>query len=194
MAKGASKKVSSQNASSLKLLLLGGLVSNASQLFSLFVFRHSFGDVLKYVLSSLVALAITLLLRDMASKGEDLNAEGLTALLWDVVFVTWFVHVGTAFVWRRFWWLYALIPCYGLFLGYTKLVVPFVFKGQDPLASVFASLRGRSDAAASSQGRAATAQTGANADADSLSKRQKKLQARADRGDPRVQRREVKRG
>lgn len=48
-------------------------------------------------------------MRDMASKGEDLQAEGLTALMWDVIFVTWTVHVATALIWRKFWWLYAVV-------------------------------------------------------------------------------------
>lgn len=146
-------------------------------------------DVVKYVLSETVALAIVLLMRDMAAKGEDLNAEGLTALMWDVVFVTWFVHVGTAFVWRKFWWLYASIPCYGVFLGYIKLVVPFVFRGQDPLASVLASFRGGEAKGAKPASRGSTSGT----EKDGLSKRQKKLQARANRRDPRVQKKEVER-
>lgn len=118
MAKGASKKISSQNAASLTLLLRGFLLSNLIHILSYTPilasarYRHSGAykwDVAKYILSEGVALAIGLLMRDMASKGEDLNAEGLTALLWDVVFVTWFVHVGTALVWRRLWWLYAVV-------------------------------------------------------------------------------------
>lgn len=132
------------------------------------------------------------MMRDMAAKGEDLNAEGLTALLWDVIFVTWFVHVGTALIWRRLWWLYAVIPAYGLFLGYTKLVVPFLFKGQDPLASIFGAFTGSKGSSARGSGAAPGSSAAAAAEADGMSKRQKKLQARADRGDPRVQRREAK--
>lgn len=116
-AKGASKRISSQNASSLTLLTRGFILSNLAQIVSLTLFtsvarRHTSAykwDILKYVLTEVVAVGIALVMRDMAVKGEDLNAEGLTALMWDVVFVTWAVHVGTAFVWRRLWWLYAVV-------------------------------------------------------------------------------------
>lgn len=122
MAKGASKKITAQNATSMTLLLRGFLISNLIQILSFTPilasqrYRHSGAykwDIFKYILSEGVAAAIGLLMRDMASKGEDLNAEGLTALLWDVVFVTWFVHVGTALVWRRLWWLYAVVSSEG---------------------------------------------------------------------------------
>lgn len=83
----------------------------------------------------------------------------------------------------------AQIPLYGIFLLYTKLIVPFIFGGRDPIAGVVASLTG------GRQGGQQTQQQPANPqEAEQISKRQKKLQARAERGDPRVQSRQVKRG
>ncbi|CAO1616132.1 unnamed protein product [Jaminaea pallidilutea] len=201
MAKGASKKISSNNASSLKLLLYGFVITNALQLLLLFTpllsslrYRRSSTwtwDLVRYVLTEAVAAGIALVMRDMASKGEDLDAQGLTALMWDVVFVTWFIHAGTALIWRRLWWIYAVIPLYGLFLAYTKLVVPFVFKGQDPIAAIISKLAGAGSGAGGA--RSSHGSAPAQNEADALSKRQKKLLARADRGDARVQRREAKR-
>lgn len=119
MAKGASKKISSNNASSLRLLLYGFVITNALQLLLLFTpllsslrYRRSSTwtwDLVRYVLTEAVAAGIALVMRDMASKGEDLDAQGLTALMWDVVFVTWFIHAGTALIWRRLWWIYAVV-------------------------------------------------------------------------------------
>lgn len=101
----------------MTLLTRGFVLSNAAQLLSLTLLtstaRRGTGaykwDIAKYVVTELIAAAIALVMRDMAVKGDDLNAEGLTALMWDVVFVTWAVHVGTALVWRKLWWLYAVV-------------------------------------------------------------------------------------
>ena len=63
----------------------------------------------------------------MAKKGSDLAAAGLTACvlrplatnqdaddpscryMFDVLYVTWFVHVATALVSPKFWWLYLAV-------------------------------------------------------------------------------------
>lgn len=88
-------------------------MTNAVQLLYLTVLarRTRKWDIARYVVTEIIAAGIALLMRDMALKGEDLNAEGLTALMWDVIFVTWAVHVGTALVWKKLWWLYAVVSC-----------------------------------------------------------------------------------
>ncbi|PWN23806.1 hypothetical protein BCV69DRAFT_10789 [Microstroma glucosiphilum] len=197
MAKGASKRISSQNASSLTLLFRGFLITNLLQILSLTLLTPGYRrrsssykwDIIKYVLTEAIAAGLGLVMRDMAKKGDDLSAEGLTALMWDVVFVTWAVHVGTALIWRRFWWLYAVIPLYSTYLAYSKLIVPFLFRGADPIASLFSAVTGRA-----APRNAGPAQGTGEEKTETLSKRQQKLAARADRGDARVQRREVKRG
>ncbi|CAO1629873.1 unnamed protein product [Sympodiomycopsis kandeliae] len=186
MAKGSQKKITSQNVSSMKLLHIGFLISNASQLVSLYFFRRRKYDIVKYVLTEIIALGLYLVLRDMSNKHEDLNQEGgLTALIWDVVFITWIIHVATAFLWRGFWWLYLVIPLYGAFLLYSKLIVPFVFGGKDPIGGLLSAFTGKRAPQQQQQQPQATE--------EKLSKRQQKLQARADKGDARVQKREGRR-
>ncbi|ORX56435.1 hypothetical protein DM01DRAFT_265855 [Hesseltinella vesiculosa] len=51
----------------------------------------------------------------LRSSGEDLNAEGLTAYCFDVIYITWFVAITTAIVSEKFWYTYLLIPGYALF-------------------------------------------------------------------------------
>lgn len=80
----------------------------------------------------------------------------------------------------------AQIPLYGIFLLYTKLIVPFVLGGRDPISGLIASLTGRGAGGARPQ----AAQAQQQQQQEEMSKRQKKLQARADRGDPRVQSRQ----
>lgn len=81
------------------------------------------------------------------------------------------------------------IPIYGLYLLYTKIVVPFVLGGRDPLAGLVGAFSGKRGGSSSTSAQPQTQEA-----AEQMSKRQKKLQARADRGDPRIQTRQVKRG
>lgn len=75
------------------------------------------------------------------------------------------------------------IPVYATYFGYSKLVVPFLLGGRDPLKGVFGLFSG----VASPGGSPGSAgQAGAAAGQPEMSKRQAKLQKRAERGDPRV--------
>ncbi|KAI8054626.1 hypothetical protein BDF22DRAFT_742563 [Syncephalis plumigaleata] len=53
--------------------------------------------------------------RDMSgaivSGGDDLNAPGLTSYMFDILYVTWFVHLGSL-LWSFIWWFYLVIPLY----------------------------------------------------------------------------------
>ncbi|CAG8612245.1 7117_t:CDS:2, partial [Diversispora eburnea] len=55
--------------------------------------------------------------------GEDLNAEGLTAYMFDVIYVTWFVHITSMFFeWA--WWFYTVIPLFGAYKIWTLFIQP----------------------------------------------------------------------
>lgn len=72
------------------------------------------------------------------------------------------------------------IPGYAAFIIYKKILLPYLFRGQSPFASLQGLLGGSGGAPAGNP--AAAQQQG-----ETLSKRQAKLQARAAKGDPRVQ-------
>ncbi|KAE8220127.1 hypothetical protein CF319_g6300 [Tilletia indica] len=185
MAKGAAKKAASSNAQTLQLLTIGFLLSNASQLLLRFgLFRHSASWKLGLIYISTQALAIFLWtqLRGMAKGGVNLaEQKGLTPYIFDVLYVTWFCSVAGALISDKAWYLYLVIPGFASYLLYTKLVVPYLFGGRDPILSLFGSRT-----PSTQKGTGATDQSAAG---DAQSKRQQKLQKRADRGDARIQRR-----
>ncbi|RHZ77720.1 hypothetical protein Glove_174g169 [Diversispora epigaea] len=60
--------------------------------------------------------------------GEDLNAEGLTAYMFDIIYVTWFVHITSMFFeWT--WWFYTVIPLFGAYKIWTLFIQPSMFSG-----------------------------------------------------------------
>lgn len=73
------------------------------------------------------------------------------------------------------------IPGYGGYIIYQKVLLPYLFRGQSPFASLQNLARGGGGGAQA--GAPGAQQPGQEA----LSKRQQKLQARAAKGDPRVQ-------
>ncbi|KAK0536432.1 hypothetical protein OC835_002024 [Tilletia horrida] len=221
MAKGAAKKAASSNASTLQMLNLGFLLSNAAQLllrFGLFRASASWKLALLHLSTQAVALFLFGQLRGMAAQGINLaEQKGLTPYMFDVIYVTWFCAVAASLVSDRAWYLYLAvstsaelhlpvcayqphsdpplsaspspfyamqIPGFATFLLYTKLVVPYLFSGRDPIMSLFGRRPGSQGKAGQAPGSAAAA-GGAGA-AEGQSKRQQKLQKRADRGDPRV--------
>ena len=195
MARGSQKRIAAGNAGALSTLAYGFAISNTVHLLlNFYFFRAStagqWRPVTLYGVSEGVAAVLALQLVAMARSGDDLSQAGLTACvvrrggcgshgryMFDVIYITWFVHVMTAVVSRHFWWTYAVIPAYAAYLAYTKVLVPFVFRGQSPLAA----FRRTPEAGTASEANAQPA----------VSKRQAKQQARAERGGTRTQ---VRRG
>ena len=73
-----------------------------------------------YAVSEGVAAALGMQLWTMSRRGEDLSQAGLTAYvsmyhtnkysyMFDVIYITWFVHITTALLSRYFWWTFALV-------------------------------------------------------------------------------------
>ncbi|WFD35137.1 hypothetical protein MCUN1_001986 [Malassezia cuniculi] len=156
MAKGSIKRVAAGNAAALRLLAIGFVLVNTIHLLLTFgVFKvRGWRPIVLYVGTEAIAAALALVLVRMASTGQDLSQEGLTAYMFDVIYVTWFVHVMTAVVSCHFWWVYIVI------------LLPFVFKGKSPFS------------------RASTTEAGpaAAAPEPAVSKRQAKAQKRVQRG------------
>lgn len=181
-AKGSAKKTASGNTFLLTLLRNGFLATNTIYLLVRFwLFRSSVtkGTVFGYIASEAIAVGLWLTLQSMAAQGNDLQQSGLTQYMFDIIYVTWFVQLASL-VWSKFWYLYLIIPGYGGYVIYPKILLPYLFRGQSPFASLPGMLGG-------SRGGAAGGNPNAQQPGETLSKRQQKLQARAAKGDPRVQ-------
>lgn len=83
MARAASKKQAAQNAQIVKILMYGFLITNAVHLLFVFgLFRKSsgtFGALIKYLFTEIIAGGLALVLRGMAKQGDDLSQAGLTS-------------------------------------------------------------------------------------------------------------------
>lgn len=53
----------------------------------------------------------------LKTSGEDLNAEGLTEYMFDVIWVTWASLISVMLFGNWGWLLWAVVPAYGLYLG-----------------------------------------------------------------------------
>ncbi|EST08147.1 hypothetical protein PSEUBRA_002231 [Kalmanozyma brasiliensis GHG001] len=181
-ARGSAKKTATGNTFLLTLLRNGFLATNTLYLLVRFwLFRSSVTKrvIFGYAASEAIAVALWLTLQSMARQGNDLQQSGLTQYMFDIIYVTWFVQIASL-VWGNFWYLYLIIPGYAAFIIYKNILLPYLFRGQSP----FASLQGLLGRGGGAQGanQAAPQQPG-----EPVSKRQAKLQARAAKGDPRVQ-------
>ncbi|PWN98073.1 hypothetical protein FA09DRAFT_329713 [Tilletiopsis washingtonensis] len=192
MAKASSKRIAASNAAAQRTLRAGFLVANAVHLLLVFGLRRrtraTKSAAAAYVGSEMLALGLWWTLVRMARDGDDLGQAGLTAYMFDIIYVTWFVHVSAALFGAWCWYFWLLIPAYGGFVLYTKLLVPFVFRGADPLRSLLNLVPGLGGGAAGGRG-AGPAPAEAAAPQEAQSKRQAKLQKRAEKGDPRIVRR-----
>jgi len=177
MAQGNAKRIAQQNASTLALLRNGFLFSQVVQLVSLFLFKASRTKIVLYIISSLLAGVLGLSLNSMGqakhdvqgkmvSAGDDLSSPGLTAYMFDVVYITWAVHVLSA-ISIKFYYFYFLVPGYAFFKAWTLVLQPRFFPSRP-------SVNQKKPSAVA-------------ADKDEgLSKKQKKLQERYKAGDKRV--------
>ncbi|EPS40300.1 hypothetical protein H072_5895 [Dactylellina haptotyla CBS 200.50] len=128
MAQKAAKATARKNESSLNTLHLLAIGINIFFIIFRFFIRH--GSVSKraiylYSIMNLPALGIELYLesigrpRDARKNGEDLNSGGMMEMLWDVIYVTWFCMGLVAFFGEWCWWLWLVIPLYGVYAAYT---------------------------------------------------------------------------
>ncbi|KAM0791483.1 hypothetical protein ACM66B_005936 [Microbotryomycetes sp. NB124-2] len=174
MAKGNAKRIQAANAQAIQQVRIGFLVSNVVYWLHLFLFRSGrpWRRLLYYTTTEVIAVVLWQQLEGMNRRGEELAQRGLTAYIFDIIYVTWFVHVATAVISTKFWYLYLVIPLYAVY-RLVSFALPFIHgQGQ---------AQGGNGPATPAGGAPATAEQ------PTLSKRQAKLQARQEKGQVKVQ-------
>ncbi|KAK0737099.1 hypothetical protein B0T21DRAFT_383148 [Apiosordaria backusii] len=148
MAQKARKDRAKSNVATLNNLHLGSLIVNGLFLLLNFIFRSR--SLLAWFILSLPSFVCQFILEKsgrpkydpstnaLKSSGEDLAAPGLTEYMFDVVWVTWAAAILVALFGNWAWFLWAVVPAYGLFKGYGMLGA----------ARQMAQLGGNADAAA----------------------------------------------
>ncbi|CAO3590768.1 unnamed protein product [Absidia cylindrospora] len=135
MANASSKKIAAANTKTLANLRLGFLSVNIIYfLWRVFYHWDSFSKTIGflYICTTGLTLLFYSILKSsgtptytingtLRSSGDNLNSEGLTAYMFDIIYVTWFVDITTAFISNKFWYTYLVIPGYALYKG-----LPFV--------------------------------------------------------------------
>ncbi|KAI9227449.1 MAG: hypothetical protein DHS80DRAFT_31774 [Piptocephalis tieghemiana] len=114
-ANNSAKRQAQANAYALRNLQIGLLVVNLIYiLIRIGLYRPTYGfwHLLLYCFTAGIT---ALLYRILASPGNDLYGPGLTSYMFDVIYVTWFVHLGVALISDHFWWIYLVIPSYALY-------------------------------------------------------------------------------
>ncbi|KAK9679444.1 hypothetical protein K7432_016264 [Basidiobolus ranarum] len=139
MANSSAKKIAIENAKTLENLRIWFMGVNAFYILIRGIFYFSsFGlyHFLGYAITGGISLFLYLQLKSMGtprysfngqleSSGDDLSAEGLTAYFFDIIYVTWFVHVGSVFT-DYFWFVYLVIPVYASIKLWTSVIKPYM--------------------------------------------------------------------
>ncbi|KAI8090446.1 hypothetical protein BDF21DRAFT_395910 [Thamnidium elegans] len=129
MANASSKKIAAANKQTLANLQKGFLIVNAVYFLWRIVYHwnsFTFSQLFLYTTTGGLTFMFYRLLTSsgtptfgadgsLISCGEDLNSEGLTAYMFDIIYVTWFVHIATAFISNKFWLVYLVIPAYAAY-------------------------------------------------------------------------------
>ncbi|CEL57781.1 Meiotically up-regulated gene 69 protein OS=Schizosaccharomyces pombe (strain 972 / ATCC 24843) GN=mug69 PE=1 SV=4 [Rhizoctonia solani AG-1 IB] len=185
MANASAKKVAAQNEVAIRNLQMGMLIANVLHWVLRFLFCRPVlarGPTSLYILTFIPTVVLYRHLTSIGlprkepqtgtliSPGEDLSQSGITEWCWDIIYVTWGCAVGSSLLGNWVWWLYLVIPGYAGFKIYTKFVGPMFFN---------------KSGSASVEDTTAAEPTGP-------SKRQQKLQQRAEKGDPRVKQQQVR--
>ncbi|KAI8344542.1 hypothetical protein BC941DRAFT_408895 [Chlamydoabsidia padenii] len=142
MANASSKKIAASNTKTLTNLQLGLLSVNAVYLLWRIIYHWSSltkTEGFFYILTTGLTLLFYSILKSsgtpsytadgtLRSSGDDLNAEGLTAYMFDIIYITWFVDITTAFISSKFWYTYLVIPGYALYKG-LPFIMSFLGRG-----------------------------------------------------------------
>ncbi|KAI6092359.1 DUF788-domain-containing protein [Hypoxylon rubiginosum] len=131
MAQKARKDRAKSNAAALTNLHTGTLIVNT--LFVLFHFLFKKRSIFIYVILSIPSFICEYILESsgrpkydpstkaLQNAGEDLSAPGLTEYMFDIVWITW-ISVVMAIIFGNWGWLvWAVVPAYGAFKGYSLL-------------------------------------------------------------------------
>ncbi|KAJ4264846.1 hypothetical protein NW762_005089 [Fusarium torreyae] len=127
MAQKAKKDRAKSNAAALNNLHIGSLVVNALFLLAHFLFRAR--SLWLYGLLSAPALICEYVLevsgrpkydpstRALRTAGEDLSSPGLTEYMFDVIWITWASVILVILFGNKAWFLWLVLPAYGVYLG-----------------------------------------------------------------------------
>jgi hypothetical protein len=133
MAGKARKDLAKSNVAALSNLHLTSLALNSA--FILFSLVFPSRSLLTYFILSIPAFGCQYVLETsgrpkyttlhgkstLRTAGEDLSAPGLTGYLFDVVWVTWGCLVSALVFGDKGWWLYALVPVFGIWKAWGLL-------------------------------------------------------------------------
>lgn len=142
MANTSAKRIAAENKKTLANLQKGFLAVNIFYFlwrvvfywstfgFSHFLLYASTAGVTLYLYNVLYTIGNPSYAADgsLLKSGDDINGEGVVAYFFDIIYVTWFVHVSTALFSDRFWWVMMVIPAYAIYKGW-GFVSPFLFGG-----------------------------------------------------------------
>ncbi|GAA5993203.1 hypothetical protein JCM5350_005031 [Sporobolomyces pararoseus] len=186
MAGANSKRIATENAKQLTLLRAGTAITSVIYILHLFLFQsgRTKWRVFLFVATLTSELSTWQQLEMMASRGQAIfEGKGLIQYMFDLIYITWFVHVTTALVSTKFWYLFWIIPGYGLY-KLSNFFFPNLLSsitGSSPSSSSSSSSRTGNNGIAAP---AAGAQDGVTSEI--MSKRQEKLRKRVEKGDPRA--------
>ena len=130
MAQKAKKSTAKANAATLRNLHLGSLIANGLFLAFYIVFRSRSLTTYLFLVSPSLACQFFLERAGrpqfdsagaLRKSGEDLGAAGLTESMFDVIWVTWGTTVLVVLFGNKLWFLWALVPAFGLYKGYGLL-------------------------------------------------------------------------
>jgi hypothetical protein len=131
MAQKARKDRAKANTAALMNLHIGSLVVNVLFVLSNLFFKRK--SLLLYVLLSIPSFVCEFILEStgrpkydsssnsLKTAGEDLSASGLTEYMFDVIWVTWASVILVIFFGNWGWFLWSVVPVYGLVKGFSLL-------------------------------------------------------------------------
>ncbi|KAG0050797.1 hypothetical protein BGZ83_004426 [Gryganskiella cystojenkinii] len=180
MANSSQKKIAHENGKTLLALRKGFIW--AFYFFYRIVYNWSsfgFGLAIGYLLTAGLTVVLYMQINAMGqprynSKGElvdagqDLTQEGLVQYAFDIIYVTWFVHVTSA-LWSKMWWFYLCIPAYAGWKAWHLAIKPML-------------ARGGVGAAAPGGAAGSTSAGGAAGGPATMSKRQAKMEKKIEKG------------
>ncbi|KAF9912054.1 hypothetical protein EC991_001000 [Linnemannia zychae] len=187
MANSSQKKIAHENSKTLLALRKGFIWVNAFYIFyriiyhwSTFSFKLAAGYTITAGITFFLYTQINAMSQprynsrgELADAGQDLSQEGLVQYAFDIIYVTWFVHVLSAF-WSKAWWFYLAIPAYAGYKAWHLAIKPMM--ARSGLGGALAGVGNPGGAAGSASGAASGSADGAK------SKRREKMEKRAEKG------------
>ncbi|CUM66339.1 uncharacterized protein PRCAT00004002001 [Priceomyces carsonii] len=172
MAAQSSKKLATRNSEILQTTHLVSIAINAVSLLAVLILKRPSSSK-PYILLSIPALILQYVLekngrpvysidaysnnKKLVKSGDDISRSGLYEYMFDVLYITWAIDIlMTVFGTNKVWWLFSIIPGFAVYTV-AQFALPYFKKSKEPPSE---------DATPSE------------------SKRQSKLRARREKGQP----------